>query len=203
MNLTAILLAAVGEVAPAVAPATAPAAEGLSTGANLAAAAGLLVLGLGLVALEFVLISGGALGITALLCAVGAVYFAFAAGPLAGWVFTLLVPITGFLVIRAGLQWMRTSSMVVQSEITEHAGYAHSASEHGIAVGSTGELVTDAFPTGRARFTQGGTSVELDVVVRGTVLSKGAAIAIKAIEGPTIIVVAAPAAPTSSPSTAS
>ena len=169
--------------------------EGLSVAGNLLAATGLLVLCLGLIALEFVLISGGAIAITAVACAIAAVWFAFAAGPLSGWVFTLLVPISGFLAIRAGLRWMQTSTMVVQAEITGHAGYAHVAASHGVAVGSTGELVTDAYPTGRARFTSAthGTA-ELDVAVRGAVLSKGAAVVIKAIEGPTIFVGPAPTA---------
>lgn len=186
----AALLAATEAAAEA-----APADQGLGVTGNLLAATGLLVLCLGLIALEFVLISGGALAITAVACAIAAVWFAFAAGPLSGWVFTLLVPISGFLAIRAGLRWMQTSSMVVQSEITDHAGYAHAAASHGVAVGSLGELVTDAYPTGRARFataTHG--TAELDVAVRGAVLGKGAAVVIKAIEGATIFVGPAPSA---------
>jgi membrane-bound ClpP family serine protease len=178
----------------AVAPAAAPAApvDGLGVGTNLLIATGLLVLGLGLIALEFILISGGAIGITAVACSVAAVWFAFAAGSLTGWIFTLLVPLSGFLAIRAGLQWMRTSTMVVQAEITAHAGYAHAASDHGVAVGSVGVLVTDAFPTGRARFAGPAGASELDVAVRGAVLGKGAAVVVRAIEGASIIVGPAP-----------
>lgn len=182
MSLIPLLLAA-AETTPAVPP-----AAGLDTTGNLLAATALLVGALGLIALEFVIISGGALGIAAVGCAVAAVWFAFAAGPLAGWVFAMLVPISSLLAIRAGLRWMRTSSMVVQSEITDHAGYAHAAAEHGIAIGATGELVTDAHPTGRARFTTATGPVELDVMVRGAVLAKGAAVTVKTIDGPAIVV---------------
>jgi membrane-bound ClpP family serine protease len=174
---------------------TAPVTEGLSVTGNLFAAIGLLILSLGLIAVEFAVVSGGALGLAAVGCGLAAVWFAFAAGSLAGWVFTLLVPICCLLVINAGLRWMRTSSLVVQSVVTEHAGYAHAAANQGVAVGSTGALVTDAFPTGRARF---GTA-ELDVLVRGAVLGKGTAIIVRSIEGPTIVVGPAPASsPTAS-----
>lgn len=191
MNWQALLLAA-AEAAPAVPP-----AEGMGVTGNLIAATALLVVSLGLIALEFLLISGGAIGIAAVGCAIGAVWFAFAAGPLSGWIFTLLVPISGFLAIRAGLRWMQTSSMVVQSEISGHAGYANAAADHGVAPGTNGELVTDAFPTGRARFTTASGTTELDVAVRGAVLGKGAAVVVRSIEGPTIFVGPAPTSPSS------
>jgi len=180
MNWIAPLLAAV--------PPATPDADGLGVIGNLFAASCLLVFALGLIALEFVLISGGAIGITAVLCAIGAIWFAFAAGPLAGWVFTLLVPICGGIAIRMCLKLMMTSNMVVQSEISGHAGYGHAASDHGVTVGASGELVTDAYPTGRARFLTASGNMYLDVTVGGAVLGKGAAVQILKIEGPVILV---------------
>ena len=180
MNWIAPLFAAV--------PPAAPVAEGLSVIGNLFTATCLLVFCLGLIALEFVLISGGAIGIIAVFCAIGAIWFAFAAGPVAGWVFTLLVPILGGIAIRMGLKLMMTSSMVVQSEITGNAGYGQAAAANGVTVGAAGELVTDAYPTGRARFLTANGAIELDVTVGGTVLSKGAAVQIKQIEGSVILV---------------
>jgi len=180
MNWIAPLLAA---VAPAV-----PTDDGLGVIGNLFAATSLLVFGLGLIALEFVLISGGAIGITAVLCAIAAIWFAFAAGPVAGWIFTLLVPISGGIAIRLCLNMMMKSSMVVQAEITSNAGYGHAAADHGVTIGSTGALVTDAFPTGRARFITATGTTDLDVTVSGAILSKGAAVQVKQIEGSVILV---------------
>ena len=54
----------------------------------------------------------------------------------------------------------------------------------GATVGAVGTLVTDAFPTGRARFGDH----EVDVQVRGAALRKGSALRVAAIDGPVILV---------------
>ena len=164
---------------------------GLGTVAQIALAIALLVAGAGLVALEFLLISGGLIAAAALGCFVAAIVVAFMAGDAAGYAFLLGTPIVVLLVVRAGLSWMGGSNLVVQAEITADAGYRHAADAVGAVVGSAGVLVTDAFPTGRARFTGG----ELDVLVRGATLSSGAHIIVIAIDGPTVVV--GPATPPS------
>ena len=156
----------------------------LGAGAQIALACALLVAGAGLVALEFLLISGGLIAAAALGCLVAAIVVAFMAGEAAGYAFLLGTPIVVMLVVRAGLGWMGRSNLVVQAEVTADAGYRHAADAIGATVGSAGVLVTDAFPTGRARFAGG----ELDVLVRGATLALGAPIVVIAIDGPTVVV---------------
>ncbi len=80
---------------------------------------------------------------------------------------------------------MRAAGAVaVTTAIIADAGYHHRATEAGIAAGARGELVTDAMPTGRARFSGG----EADVQVLGAALPRGAAIMVLRIEGPVVIV---------------
>lgn len=194
--LQAALLGA-AEAAPA-APAAAPASG--DPWRDLLAAVGLLVLGVVLAVAEFFIPSGGAIAIAAVICGVVSIVFAFSASALAGWVFVLLVPLLGVLILRAGLRWMMRSPLVPQAEITEDAGYRHAAERLGVAVGAVGALVTMARPGGKARFTGPAGVGELDVVVRGPGLEAGAAVRVIAIEGPTITVVAAeppPATPSS------
>jgi hypothetical protein len=92
-------------------------------------------------------------------------------------------------VVAVGLKLLRRSrATVVATELTSDAGYHLLADQHGITPGSLGELVTRAFPTGRARFAGRNGAVVLDVAVRGGVLDQGARIVVLAIEGPTIFV---------------
>lgn len=158
--------------------------QGLGTLAQIGIAAALVVVGAGLVALEFLLVSGGLIAAAAVGSFIAAIVIAFMAGEAAGWAFLLGTPIVALIAVRAGLRWMAGSKLVVQAEITGDAGYRHAAAAIGAAVGSVGELVTAAFPTGRARFAGG----ELDVSVRGATLPRGARVVITAIDGPTIVV---------------
>ncbi|MBA3685027.1 MAG: NfeD family protein [Planctomycetes bacterium] len=177
MKLWLLAAAATGTASEAAAP-------GLGANALIGIAFALLLAGAGLLALEFLLVSGGMLGVGAAACLLGSIVVAFAAGQVAGWAFLVGVPIVCMLVVRWGLRWMQRSSMVVQAEISGDAGYHHRATAVGAVLGASGVLVTDAFPTGRARFADG----EIDVTVRGAVLRAGDAVVVRAIEGPNVFV---------------
>jgi membrane-bound ClpP family serine protease len=154
---------------------------------SLLVAVSLLALALTLIAIEFVVVSGGLLGIAAVASAITAVVYAFSAGPLAGWVFVIFTPVLCGLVIKAGLGWMARSRMVVHAEIAADAGYHHVLSGTGIGPGSQGVLVTDADPSGRARFTAPTGPHELDVQLRGGASAKaGTTVTVKAIDGPVV-----------------
>lgn len=178
------------------------AAEADPTRALLIASA-LLALGVALFAIEFVVVSGGILGIGALAAAIASVTYAFASSQLAGWVFILLVPILAAVVTSAGLRWMARSRLVVHSEITEDAGYHHVLGRSGIGPGSAGTLVTDAYPSGRARFHGAEGDREVDVQLRGGASAKaGTAVVIKRIEGPVVFCdLAATPSPANAPET--
>jgi len=203
MNATVIsFLAAILAAVATVAEPAPPMAEETSTTGALLVAIALLAAALALAALEFVVVSGGLLGIGAIGCAIAAVSYAFAAGPLAGWVFTVLTPLLGIIVFKSGLQWIRRSPLVIKDEITSDAGYHHAFTGSGIGPGSTGTLVTDAFPSGRARFSGSAGSVEIDVQIRGGTGARGEAVTIIAIDGPVVTCRIPSAAPVSAPLTA-
>lgn len=199
MNYSVItFLAAVAENTP-------PIVEETSTTGALLVALALLAAALALAAIEFVMVSGGLLGIGAIGCAIAAVSYAFAAGPLAGWVFTVLTPLLGIIVLKSGLQWIRRSPLVIKDEITSDAGYHHAFTASGIGAGSQGMLVTDAFPSGRARFIGGAGPVEIDVQIRGATGARGDAVTIIAVDGAVVTcrITPAPAAyaPLAAPAT--
>jgi membrane-bound ClpP family serine protease len=73
---------------------------------------------------------------------------------------------------------------VPKNSVTGTAGYRHVAERLGIAIGSSGVMVTAARPTGRARFAGG----ECDVQTRGRPLEKNTPIIVKQIDGPMIFV---------------
>lgn len=149
----------------------------------------LLILAAGLAIVEFLVVSWGMLLVGASISALAAIALAFHASETAGWVFVAIVPVIFIVVIRAGFGLMRrNSAAVLPTEITADAGIHHAAAAAGVAVGTIGELMTNAFPTGRARFAGPRGPVELDVQVQGAVLAKGARVTVLAIDGPTIFV---------------
>ena len=77
------------------------------------------------------------------------------------------------------------SDLVPKQAITDDAGIRHASAGLGIDTGARGVLVTDAMPTGRARFAGG----DIDVLVEGPAANKGAQVTVRRIEGPTVIVV--------------
>ena len=155
---------------------------------TLAGAVLLLGLAAVLLAVEFLLVSWGLLAVLALGCALAACALAFAAGPACGYAFVIATPLAGAMVTTWGLARMQRSRAVPRAEITADAGYRHAAAAVGVAVGSAGVLVTDAFPTGRARFAGGGAGRELDVEVEGPTARKGDGVVVVGIAGPTVLV---------------
>ena len=164
------------------------ATDGLGPEARLAAAAGLMVLATGLLLLEIMVVSWGLLTVSAAAAAFAACAIAWKVSPVAGWVFVALVPVAAVMVVRVGLRMLQASRLVPKDEITAEAGYHHVADHAGIVPGARGELVTDALPTGRARFAGG----EIDVQIEGAGLPRGAAVIVLRIDGPVAMVSAAP-----------
>lgn len=146
--------------------------------------------------LEFLFVSYGLLGITALGCAIAGIVIGFDSSPAVGWALVVATPVLAAVVVTWGLQRLQNSNLVPKDAITEDAGYRHACSEMGITSGSRGILITNAMPTGRARFSGG----EIDVLVEGPVASTGTLITVRRIEGPTVLVVADAAVPSSTPS---
>lgn len=153
---------------------------------SLFIAVGLLALALVLLVLEFFIVSFGALLILCLACVSVSLWYAFAANDVAGWAFVVVIPVLGYFVSRWGLARVKRSNLVTQAEITAEAGYHHATDRINVREGVTGEMVTAARPTGRARFDEG----ECDVQVRGKPLEKGARVVVDKIDGPIVFVIA-------------
>lgn len=176
--------------AAAAAPAV---AEAMSTSAMLAWAVVLMLLAAGLAVVEFMIVSWGMLLVGAVISAIAGIALAFQASPFAGWLFVAATPALIFIVLRTGFAMMRRNKATIMStEISADAGYHHTAEAAGIAIGAVGELVTAAYPTGRARFAGRNGPIELDVQVQGAVLPRGERVVILAMNGPAISVGAAP-----------
>lgn len=166
---------------------------GMSPATQLVAAGGLLVLAAGLLLLELIVVSFGLLTVASAVAAYFACAMAWKVSPIAGWIWIAVCPLAAAAVIRIGLKWVQRSRLVPKDVIGDDAGIRHEATRLGIAAGSVGTLVTDALPTGRARFERG----ELDVQVEGRGLSRGASVAVVRIDGPIVFVVASDAAASS------
>ena len=144
----------------------------------------LLLLAGGLLLLEFLVVSYGLLAIAALGCAIAGIVLGFGSSPVVGWTLLGATPILAALVTAWGLRRLMRSDLVPKEEITGNAGYHHAAERMGIRTGARGTLVTDAIPTGRARFPGG----DLDVQVEGAAANKGTVITVRRIEGPIVFV---------------
>ena len=152
---------------------------------NIGWAFALLVLAALILILEFFVVSFGLLSVVSVACVAGAIYFAFLAGDMVGWSFTVITPVVGVLIIRWGVRRIRTSKRLVpQAEVTSEAGYHHVADRIGVAPGAVGVMVTPARPSGRARFDGG----ECDVQVQGRPLESQAKVMVKRIDGPIVFV---------------
>ena len=175
--------------------AAAPVAESAPMAPEVAIswAIALFALAAALAVIEFLVVSWGMLLVGSAISALAAIALAFQVGPAAGWTFVAITPVLGFFVLRTGFALMkRNSAAVLPTEISADAGAHHTAEKAGVAVGAVGELVTNAYPTGRARFSGHGAPVELDVQVQGAVLSRGDRVVVLVISGPVITVGAAP-----------
>lgn len=184
------LLLAVAEAAGA-AEAVAPVP--MSVHSAIAWAIALLLLSGALAIVEFLVVSWGMLLVGAAISAIAAIALAFHAHAVAGWIFVIVAPAMFAVIIRVGFRLMRrNAAAVLPTEITADAGIRSLAEQAGVAVGAVGELATNAFPTGRARFAGPRGPVTLDVQVQGRVLSRGERVVVLAIDGPAIFVGPAP-----------
>jgi len=148
-------------------------------------AVALLALAGGLLLLEFLVVSYGLLAIAALGCAIAGIVLGFGSSPVVGWTLLGVTPFLAALVVAWGLRRLMRSDLVPKEEVTGNAGYRNATDSMGITVGSRGTLVTDAIPTGRARFPGG----DIDVQVEGAATNKGVVITVLRIEGPIVFVI--------------
>ncbi len=144
----------------------------------------LLIVALLVLLLEFFVVSGGLLALIALVLSVAAVSLAFAAHPVAGWLFVVTAPVAAVLVAKWGLARLQRTRLVAQEVIGGNAGIAESSAQRGIEVGSVGEMMTKAMPSGRAHFPRG----SADVTAKGGTLSAGDRVRVIGIAGPSIYV---------------
>jgi membrane-bound serine protease (ClpP class) len=143
----------------------------------------LLLAAVALAVIEFVVVSMGLLTLAALGCATGAVLLAFSVSPLAGWWFVMATAVAAVGTLIAGLGLLRR--LTAGPSITAAAGYAHQVAGN-LMVGADGILLTDAWPTGRARFGD----AELHVSVAAGGLPRGSAVRVLHLDGAVITVCA-------------
>lgn len=160
-----------------------PTASGGGTGLELALAAILVAVAVALLTLEFIVATGGMLAVAAALTALIALVPAFMVSTTTGVVVLALLPLVAGLVVRWGLRRLVRTHAVPHAEIVDDAGYHHLADHLGVAIGSSGELVTDAMPSGRARFATKAGPVEIDVRVQGAVLGRGQRVVVTSLHG--------------------
>ena len=151
---------------------------------QICVAIGLLVFAAFVLFLELIVVSGGLLALFSVAIAATGCYLSYEVGPAMFWLNIIATPIAGIIAIRLGLKRLRRSSFIPQAEIDEDAGYAHVTEKLGIDVDAIGTLSTNAFPSGRARFTNG----EIDVALRSGSGSKGERIQVIEIDGPCVYV---------------
>ncbi|MCK6487131.1 MAG: hypothetical protein L6R48_02115 [Planctomycetes bacterium] len=135
---------------------------------------------------EMFLVSFGMLALVALALAVASVWFAFHAHLVAGLVMLVVAPVAVWYVVAWCMRRIHISGLVAREVVTAEAGCHHKASPAGALVGADGTLVTDALPSGRARFAHG----EIDVQVRGAGLARGARVRVVEVSGAVVAVVA-------------
>jgi membrane-bound ClpP family serine protease len=149
-------------------------------------AVGFLAVAAILLLLEFLVVSYGLLAIAALGCAITGIVLGFGQSETVGWMLLAATPIIGTVVVAWGLRRLTRSDLVPKQAITENAGYRHATASLGIVEGTRGTLVTDAMPTGRARFPGG----DIDVMVEGPAATKGTVVTVLRIEGASVFVAA-------------
>ncbi len=177
---------------PIAAAAPAVSADGGFPFGSLALAAFLLLLAVALAVAEVFVASMGILALAALTCGLISILIAFGISTGVGWGFLVLVPVVGILVAAWGLKRLQGSRLVPKDAIAGDAGYHQVADRIGLTAGAIGTLVTDAIPTGRARFTGQAGSDEIDVTVSGAAGRKGDRVRLLRIEGPLVTVTVEP-----------
>lgn len=159
-------------------------AEVMPTMSALALATILLVFAVALLLIELCTVFSGFLLIASLGAGIAAIVVAFLAGPTTGLIFLVGSPIILIFIGLWGFHRLQKSRLVAQEEITAQAGYSAQAQAHGILIGSVGLMLTDAMPSGRARFGE----QEYDVAVTSGFLSRGQTVRVVALEGSEILV---------------
>ena len=144
----------------------------------------LMLVGFALLIAEIFVVSFGLLMAGAMASMGAAIYFAFGAGTGIGWAFVATSTVVVIVVLRWGLRRIRESGIVPKTEVVADAGYHHAAERIGVAVGSTGVMVTAAFPTGRARFPGG----ECDVQAEHGPVEIDIPVVVRRIDGPIVFV---------------
>lgn len=151
---------------------------------QICVAIGLLIFAAFILFLELIVVSGGLLALFSVAIAATGCYLSYEIGPGMFWINVIATPIAGIISIRLGLKRLRRSSFIPQAEIDDNAGYAHVTEKLGIDIHAVGTLSTNAYPSGRARFTNG----EIDVTLRSGSGSKGDRIKVIEIDGPCVYV---------------
>ena len=170
---------------PMIAAATEPLTTNVAFPWNdLIGASALAVLACGLVIAEIFTASMGLLALAAAGCAVSAIILAFDISTPIGWAFLIIVPLAITGLLRWGLARLQASRLVPKDTISAEVGIHHTTDALGITIGSSGELVTAAVPSGRARFANG----EVDVTVIGAAGARGQRVTVLRIEGATVTV---------------
>ena len=143
-----------------------------------------LVLAVALLLIEVCTVASGVLLIASAGAGIAAIVVAFLAGPATGLVFLIGAPLLLIGISIWGFRRLQKSRLVAQEEITAQAGYSAQAQAHGILIGSVGVMLTDAMPSGRARFDEH----EYDVAATSGFLSRGQTVRVVALEGAEILV---------------
>lgn len=154
---------------------------------DVALAAFLFVVAAILTIAEIFIISFGFLTIGALVCGVLSLFVAFNISVNTGMLFMVLMPIVGMIIVQWGFKRLKNSPLVPNAAITTDVGYHHALDRIGVSIGAVGELVTDAVPSGRARFTGSKGTDELDVTLTGSAGSRGDHVRLLRVEGPLLV----------------
>ena len=156
--------------------------------AALALAALALVLGLGLVALELVVPSFGALGLIAGVCLIGSVVLAFKEGSTWGWIFVAGVVIGVPLTLKAAAGALPHTPigkrMILSGPVTEGHGGAVPGEQLAALAGARGTALTMLRPSGTATI---GTQ-RVDVVAEVDWIDAGTAVEVVRVDGFRVVV---------------
>ena len=144
----------------------------------------LMAAALGVLLAELLMVSFGLFSAAALGLAVASIIMGFKVHDGLGWGLLLAAPILAIPLLRWGLRRLRGNAVVAKAEITATAGIEAQARMVGASLGAVGRLMTDAMPTGRARFPAG----DVDVTVSGTLGARGDQVEVILIDGPSVTV---------------
>jgi len=179
IDWTSLAIAAEPPPAPAPAAEPAPMSDGLPLLITLTLI--LMIASCGLLMAEFVLITGGWLIGLSALCAIVACMMAFHISFIVGLIAVFVCP---FLALGIGMaMFRRVRAQASGGVLAADTGIHQIAARLGIAVGMEGTLLADALPAAMARFPAANAPHEIEVMVIGKPLTRGAKIRVVAIDG--------------------